>query len=124
MRDLLAQPTGYEPAGVVSGADGSVDRIWVLDQPERIQPILKAAGSQPLSIVEGHHGYEAALAYRNEVREQMRAAGRMPPALGEIECDWVLMLIVPDSDPGLVLPQAGARIQPQPLSGLVFHFFW
>ncbi len=99
VRDLAS----YDPVADFEDDAGVRNRLWVVDDPERYGPLLKAARAESIFIADGHHRYETALAYRNEVREAMRAAGRTPPELGELDCDYVLMAIVPETDPGLVI---------------------
>ncbi len=92
-----------EPAATITGSDGVSNRLWVVDDENRLNELAGLAAARQIFIADGHHRYETALAYRNEVREQMQAAGQTPPPLGELDSDYLLMLIVADSDPGLVI---------------------
>ena len=92
----------YEPFADIEDS-GVKHRIWVLDDPERAQAFAALASASPIFIADGHHRYETALTYRNEVRQSMQEAGQVPPPLGELAADYILMMIVPDSDPGLVI---------------------
>lgn len=51
-----------------------IHRLWVIDDPARVEAIQKAMEDQKLVIADGHHRYETALNYRNERRS---AAGKM-----------------------------------------------
>ncbi len=103
VRDALAGLANYAPVAKISTEGGVTERFWVADQEEPVAAFLKQANLGEVFIADGHHRYETALTYRNEVREKMRQAGRTPPPLGELDCDYVLILIVPDSDHGLVI---------------------
>lgn len=113
---LLADPqarcaqalTGLASAGRplvdVRDDDGCQHELAAVDDPAALRLLQGALGERPtLYIADGHHRYETALQYRDEVRAAMREAGRTPPPEGELDCDYILMLVVPDSDPGLVI---------------------
>lgn len=103
MTKHLSGIDGGAPLASISEDSGVVNNLWVVNDPAAINAIQDAALSQNIYIADGHHRYETALAYRNEVREKIRASGQQPPALGELDSDYILMAIVPDSDPGLVI---------------------
>ena len=46
---------------------GSTHRLWCLDDAEHNNQIQKLFSSKPLLIADGHHRYETALAFRNEM---------------------------------------------------------
>lgn len=52
-------------------------RLWVISGPHRVAAIQKAMQDQKLVIADGHHRYETALNYRNELRA---SAGKTDPA--------------------------------------------
>jgi uncharacterized protein (DUF1015 family) len=64
---------------------GVVHRLWVIWEPERVAAIQEAMAGQKLVIADGHHRYETALNYRNERRNELRAAAGQnhPAAPGE-----------------------------------------
>lgn len=110
---LLADPDGdaagalatlvdYEPWLDISN-DGIRNRGWVVDDSDRIRRLLSLIPEPQIFIADGHHRYETALAHQAEIREQMLRAGQIPPLRGDLECDYIMMFIVPDSDPGLVI---------------------
>lgn len=111
---LLTDPSGdisrslhelckFEPVASFQGDDGVNNHFWVLDNLEQAASFTGGCSLEQIFIADGHHRYETAINYRNEVREAMQAAGQTPPALGELESDYLMMYIVPDSDPGLVI---------------------
>lgn len=72
-------------------------RLWILDQPAWIREIQIVLRDQPLFVADGHHRYETALAYRNELR------GGRPGFSDDHPANHVLMALVDLEDPGLVV---------------------
>ncbi len=72
-----------------------VTRLWQVSDPATVQAIAEALSSGAIYIADGHHRYETALAYRDE----MRSAGRssQPPPAG----DYVMMALSAVEDPGV-----------------------
>ncbi|MDR1518916.1 MAG: DUF1015 domain-containing protein [Planctomycetota bacterium] len=99
----LADLVDYAPCLEATDGDGVENRMWVVDDPRRLHRLLSLTPAPRLFIADGHHRYETALAYQAEIRESIRAAGQIPPLPGDLDCDCIMMLIVPDSDPGLVV---------------------
>ncbi|MDR3211507.1 MAG: DUF1015 domain-containing protein [Planctomycetota bacterium] len=102
VENTLANLVDYRPFLDFS-LDGVENRMWVVDDDERLHRLLSLMPEPRLFIADGHHRYETSLAYQLEVREKMRQAGQIPPLRGDLDCDYILMYIVPDSDPGLVI---------------------
>lgn len=101
--ECLKTLVAYEPVMDIKDHDEVRNQMWVVDQPETIEKLTSLTVSEQVFIADGHHRYETAIAYRNEVREKIQAAGQTPPPLGELDSDYVLMLVVAESDPGLVI---------------------
>ncbi|MBN2713001.1 MAG: DUF1015 domain-containing protein [Planctomycetes bacterium] len=91
----------YEPLTTIDAEDGSKHRFWVVDHGDNISALMNVVSGRPLVVVDGQVAYATALAYRNDVRERIKLSGQKPPALGELECDYAMMYIVPDSEAGL-----------------------
>ena len=49
---------------------GSTHRLWCLDDTERNREIQALFATKPLLIADGHHRYETALAFRDEMAQQ------------------------------------------------------
>jgi uncharacterized protein (DUF1015 family) len=77
-------------------ADGSAHRLWRLDDPELVAAVEADFVPLRLVIADGHHRYETALSYR----EELAAAGALPP---EHPANFVLALIDREDDEGLVI---------------------
>ncbi|MCA9239035.1 MAG: DUF1015 domain-containing protein [Planctomycetales bacterium] len=79
---------------------GVVNRIWPVTDVEAISRLQAVMGPKPIYIADGHHRYETACNYRDEVAEAN--GGSLPD---EHPANYVLMMCVSMSDPGmLVLP--------------------
>ena len=111
---LLTDPTGdisrslyamcqYAPVTDFLDDCGIRNQFWVFDDPQQAPAFCTGCSQEAIYIADGHHRYAAAVSYRNEVREAMKKAGQTPPALGELPEDYIMMYIVPDSDPGLTI---------------------
>lgn len=83
---------------------GVVNRLWPVTDVAAIAALQKAVGDKPIYIADGHHRYETACAYRDEVAEQYQAKHGEPLPVDH-PANFVLMMCVSMSDPGmLVLP--------------------
>ena len=76
--------------GEATEADGTVDRLWRITDTEVISTIADALKPTELLIADGHHRYETALQYAEEVG-------------GEGPHRYVLMYLVALEDPGLTV---------------------
>ena len=101
--EALATLVDYAPCLDIVDDDGVQNRMWVVDDPDLLHRLLSMMPEPEIFIADGHHRYETALNYQAEVREKMKAAGQVPPLRGDLDCDYIMMFIVPDSDPGLVI---------------------
>jgi uncharacterized protein (DUF1015 family) len=76
--------------------DGTVHRLWKLDQASLIQAIQGDFAPFQVVIADGHHRYETALSYRDEVAKSGQL-DRDDPA------NFVLAHLVAEDDPGLAI---------------------
>ncbi len=79
-----------EPWAEVTDSDGTVHRMWRLADPGAVSEISDRFMDKELLIADGHHRYETALAYSNEIG-------------GEGEHNYTLMCLVSMEDPGLTV---------------------
>ncbi len=56
------------PAHDAYDDDGVRHQLWVLDDPAAIRAVRDGVGASPVVIADGHHRYETARTYRDEVR--------------------------------------------------------
>jgi uncharacterized protein (DUF1015 family) len=81
---LLDEAAASAPPAVdVREADGVVHRLWPMVAPARVAAIARLMSAQKLVIADGHHRYETALNYRNELR--LRAPA---PAAGSADAPY------------------------------------
>jgi len=57
-----------EPEATAMSSDGTTNRLWVIRDPEAASAASDAIGPGPLYIADGHHRFETASAYRDEMR--------------------------------------------------------
>jgi uncharacterized protein (DUF1015 family) len=76
---------------------GVVSRLWPVSDQQVVSAVTGLMGPKPLFIADGHHRYETSLRYLEERRE----AGEVRDA--EAATNFVLMMLVSMSDPGLVI---------------------
>lgn len=69
--------------------DGVRHAVWVVSDSREISAVQAFVSDRPIAIADGHHRYETALAYRNEVREKSSCC-----ACCELPSDYTLMTIV------------------------------
>jgi uncharacterized protein (DUF1015 family) len=88
----LEPATQAAPWGEASDAQGTVHRVWRISDPARIAAVQAAVRGRELLIADGHHRYETARAYMQEI-------GADAPG----EHSYVLMCLVALEDPGLTV---------------------
>jgi uncharacterized protein (DUF1015 family) len=77
---------------------GVVHHMWTVTDGAIVSQLVGLMGPKPMFIADGHHRYETACNYRDE----LAAAGKLTP---DHPANFVLMMCVGMSDPGLlVLP--------------------
>ncbi|HZU79439.1 MAG TPA: DUF1015 domain-containing protein, partial [Acidimicrobiales bacterium] len=86
----LYEQTG-PPDASATDDEGTVHELWVVDDPAVVDAIRVSVGSAPVVIADGHHRYETALRYRDE----LRARGERVP----VGADYVLAYLVALDDP-------------------------
>jgi uncharacterized protein (DUF1015 family) len=86
----LEPATAEPPWGETTDEDGTVNRIWRVSDPHAISTVKGAVQGVELLIADGHHRYETARVYAEEIG-------------GEGEHRYVLMCLVALEDPGLTV---------------------
>jgi uncharacterized protein (DUF1015 family) len=89
-RETLGQVTTEEPFAEVTDDEGTRNTLWRVADPDRIAALQGALADAELLIADGHHRYETARVYADEVG-------------GEGDHRYVLMLLVALEDPGLLI---------------------
>jgi uncharacterized protein (DUF1015 family) len=74
-RGLTDLVTRGRPAGECTDADGTTHSLSVIDHADDIADIARAVAAQPAVLADGHHRFETAIAYRDELIASGRAPG-------------------------------------------------
>jgi uncharacterized protein (DUF1015 family) len=95
----IFEPICAERAPIFETTDeeGTSHRLWRVCEDAPIRAAIDVVGARPLTIIDGHHRYETALAYRDE----RRAGDGDPPEL--LAYDFAPVYLANRHDPGLVL---------------------
>src|SRR3954454_8015693 len=86
----LADNTAGPPFAEATSDDGTLNRLWRIDDDESLDIVEASLDGTELLIADGHHRYETARVYADEIG-------------GEGPHRWVLMCLVALQDPGLAL---------------------
>ncbi|SRR5579875_218858 len=76
---------------------GEEHRLWAIRDTEQFATVGRFFADRQLYIADGHHRYETALAYRNEIREMRRGLD------ADDAPNFTLMALSAIEDPGLVV---------------------
>jgi uncharacterized protein (DUF1015 family) len=106
---FLGSLTEEEPTERAEFPAGQTHELWCVAERQRLDKLAGALSEQVFLIADGHHRYETALAYRDE----LGAPGDV--AAGGAAHDRLLAYIVPESDPGLLLLPTHRVIGGEPL---------
>jgi uncharacterized protein (DUF1015 family) len=98
----LEPTTDADPWGEVTDADGTVHRIWRTTDPRAIAAVQAATQDTELLIADGHHRYETAATYADEVGATTGSASQGEQG-GEGDHHLMLMCLVALEDPGLTV---------------------
>ena len=94
---LLSAAHAEKPYVEARDADGSVHRLWKLEDRGAISAITEELQGKAVFIADGHHRYETALEYQKEMRKKKGASDRPQPS------DYVLMFLANMADKGLTI---------------------
>lgn len=86
-----------EPLYEATDEYGVHNRIWKLKDPAKITEVEELLKGQQVVIADGHHRYETAVTYRDEMREKHR------DWKDENAFNWRMTFMVPVEDTGLVV---------------------
>ena len=86
----LEPATADEPFAAATDDDGVENRLWRIEDPQAIEAVQAALAERELLIADGHHRYETARVYAQEIG-------------GEGEHRYVLMFLCALADPGLAV---------------------
>ncbi|HEX4000512.1 MAG TPA: DUF1015 domain-containing protein [Pirellulales bacterium] len=97
-QNLLETAVAKAPPLEATDHLGVVHRMWPLADPKIASELSGEMQPHPIFIADGHHRYETACNYRDELAAA--AGGSLPP---EHPANFVLMMFISMSDPGLIV---------------------
>jgi uncharacterized protein (DUF1015 family) len=97
VRSTLDPVFNSTPLMDVTDRDGLGRRMWVIDDPATIDTLSTLLSDRNLYIADGHHRYETALAYAQEMTEAD------PDPNPDKGYNFVMMALVGMEDPGLAI---------------------
>ena len=117
---FLEETTKTKPVIQVTDSLQVRHTVWKVTDPEKIKQLQAVLGAKTMVITDGHHRYESALAYRDE----MRSKGNWTE---DSAFNFHMSYMVPVQEEGLVvLPTHRLlkeyKLTPQVLEGLKFFF--
>jgi uncharacterized protein (DUF1015 family) len=68
--DFFSEITNAKPAVEVEDSFGVKHALWKVTDPQSLKLVQEAMEDKKLVITDGHHRYESAIAYRDEMREK------------------------------------------------------
>jgi uncharacterized protein (DUF1015 family) len=80
---------------------GVLHRIWPVTDVATISEVNGAMGNRPVYIADGHHRYETACNIRDQLAAELAQRGEKLPT--EHPANYVLMMLVSMSDPGMLV---------------------
>jgi uncharacterized protein (DUF1015 family) len=106
--EALRPATEGTPWGEVQDAEGTVHRIWRVADPQAIAAVQEATRGKELLIADGHHRYETARAYAQEIDGAQPTDGASEAETErrrayEYDHQYGLMCLVALEDPGLTV---------------------
>ena len=94
---VLKSITESEPIGEATDTAGVTCRMWNVSDPSLVDQLSARLNNEPILIADGHHRYDSALAYRNEMRAKTGAADLNAPY------EFLMMTLVSFEDEGLTI---------------------
>jgi uncharacterized protein (DUF1015 family) len=103
---ILRKVSMDKPFLEARNGDGFVHSIWRIEDEDDIEVIKKEFHDKDIFIADGHHRYETALEFRNEMKAGFRSQSTedvTPHTKGQCPWDYVLMFLANMEDDGLTL---------------------
>ena len=113
VQELLDQSVAGQPPVEATDHLGVRSWMWPLTSEPVAAKVARLLGPKPVFIADGHHRYETACTYRDEVAAAYAQEHGGGPLPSDHPANFVLMMLVGMSDPGLiVLPTHRLFVQP------------
>lgn len=101
MESLLYSQSNPEDWASATDADGVIHQFKPVTDAAVIEKLQALFKQKALLIADGHHRYETALAYQQEVREQVKQATGQEPPEGSLLSDYAMIFLTNMDDAGL-----------------------
>lgn len=88
MDAIMDKAMAGQPIEQATDKNGVINKIWAIADNAEIAKVQAFLADKQIAIADGHHRYETALAYRDEMRQKSGCT------CCECECDYVLMTLV------------------------------
>ncbi|MFW6195897.1 MAG: DUF1015 domain-containing protein [Thermoplasmatota archaeon] len=95
--DLFDKIAEQEPLYEATDGYGVHNRVWKIEDEEKIAKVKEVLNGEQVVIADGHHRYETAVNYRDEMRK------KNPDYREDEAFNWRMTYMVPVEDPGLVV---------------------
>jgi len=95
-QQLLENAIAGQPPMEAADHLGVIHRLWVVREQAVVSRLEALLGPKPLFIADGHHRYETACNYRDELAKE----GKLTPSH---PANAVLMMFISMNDPGLIV---------------------
>jgi len=97
VRSLLEEICAAPPHVSYRNEEGVVQRLWKVEEEDRIRALVRQLGSKTFYVADGHHRYETALNYQ---RWQRRRHPHAPPGQ---PYDYAMIYAAALEDPGVTI---------------------
>lgn len=88
---VMDKTMAAKPLEAATDRDGVRNLFWAITDPAEIRRVVEFMMNKQIAIADGHHRYETALAYRDEVRSKMGYDGN---ECRELASDYVMMTLI------------------------------
>ena len=98
VRELLRTQVQDGPELKMRDMEGNLCEVWVVSDSDVTEQVQSALEDRVLYMADGHHRYEAALAYRDEMRKALGDS-----YTGQEAFNYVLLSLISFEDPGMLV---------------------
>jgi len=102
---ILERATKAKPIADFTVPEGEGHRLWAITDTVFTEGISRVLDGQTLYIADGHHRYETAMAYQQEMRSKTASY------TGQEGFNFIMMTLVSFDDPGLIIYPIHRMIQ-------------
>jgi len=100
IKKIIDKYTSKKPVTQFTDENGIINKLWLINKKEDTDVIKEALKNKEIFIADGHHRYETALNYKNEIRESLKKKPTKP-----LPSDYVMMYLTNSESEGLsILP--------------------